>query len=274
MSIVDRFKAAGLELEVADTPLRDVGNSDVFQMDVAVRGRRKGSAGREVFRIWPGHPDNRLEVVGLDRGEQQLVLMVHEPSRPMVHRERIRGRLNGRDPSELLPTSPKTELVSATDDTIVFRQWTADQKRHYLCGVDERQLFIAQLPGGHSTVRDAHDALKPETLAAAAHGSALRQGEWFFVEASAAELDMIRENSLLIQKKAPVGRGGGRPHVADEAISLEGGRRYVRGAVRHPDHRTLHLPAWHRVHLNRESRGSSSPSTSGLLLPSGILWID
>jgi hypothetical protein len=27
---------------------------------------------------------------------------------------------------------------------------------------------------------------------------------------------------------------------------------YARGKVRHPDHKTIHLDGWHRVHLNRE----------------------
>ena len=27
---------------------------------------------------------------------------------------------------------------------------------------------------------------------------------------------------------------------------------YARGAVRHPDHKTIHLDGWHRVYMNRE----------------------
>jgi hypothetical protein len=27
---------------------------------------------------------------------------------------------------------------------------------------------------------------------------------------------------------------------------------YVRGAVRHPDHKTVELDGWHRVYMNRE----------------------
>jgi hypothetical protein len=88
MELVKRFAAAGLELELTERPIRIVRNVDVFQMDVAIRGRRKGSPGREVFQIWPGHKYNRLQLVGLDRDEEQLVLMVHEPSRTLVRRER------------------------------------------------------------------------------------------------------------------------------------------------------------------------------------------
>jgi hypothetical protein len=27
---------------------------------------------------------------------------------------------------------------------------------------------------------------------------------------------------------------------------------HARGSVRHPDHKTIHLDGWHRVHMNRE----------------------
>jgi hypothetical protein len=32
---------------------------------------------------------------------------------------------------------------------------------------------------------------------------------------------------------------------------------HVRGAVRHPDHATLHLRDWHRVFINNENRPDS-----------------
>jgi len=33
---------------------------------------------------------------------------------------------------------------------------------------------------------------------------------------------------------------------------------YARGAVRHPDHKTIHLPGWHRVCMNTEGRSKAS----------------
>lgn len=35
------------------------------------------------------------------------------------------------------------------------------------------------------------------------------------------------------------------------------GEVYVRGAVRHPDHATIHLNGWHRVYINSEQRSDS-----------------
>jgi hypothetical protein len=33
---------------------------------------------------------------------------------------------------------------------------------------------------------------------------------------------------------------------------------YVRGAVRHPDHATISLREWHRVHMNTESQARAA----------------
>ena len=266
MSLVDRFRAANLDLEVVERPLQDVENDDVFQMDVAVRGRRKGSAGQEVFRIWQGHPGNRLHVVGLDKDERQLVLMVHEPKRSIVRRLPNRTRQHNVNSHWINLRFPGAELVSVSDKTIVVRQNTPDDKRHYLCGRDERQLFIAQLPKGVSTVREAREALAPESLQQNDGKKIARQGEWFFVEATPDEVGQVKERLFLLERRVAVGPGGGRPHVVDEAVSLAfGSSRFVRGAVRHPDHRTIYLPTWHSVHLNREVRSSTADR---------VLWID
>lgn len=269
MSLVDRFDAANLELELADEPLRNVENADIFQMDVVVQGRRKGSSGREVFRIWPGRSDNRLEVVGFDKDQEQLVLMVHEPSRTIVRRERLRPHRSKMTPEIFKSRFPRATLISLDEKAVVFSQRTPDNKRHYLCGRDERQLFIAELQRGVSTVREAHSVLAPEHLPERKDARIVRQGEWFFVEATSDEVELIRENLFLLEHKVPVGPGGGRPHVVDEAVTISrGGARFVRGAVRHPDHRSIWLANWHSVHLNQEVR------TSSWALENRVLWID
>jgi len=280
MGLVDRFAVAGLELEIAGEPLRDVRNPEVFQMDVARRRRRRESTGREVFRIWPGHAGNRVEAVGLDAGERQLVLMVHEPSREVVVTVHVQGVIHdgNREPwihrtmNRYGVTRKQVEVTS--DRTLGVRRLTPDLKRHYLCGLDERQLFIAELPRAVSTVREAHRALAPTSLHAAAGRRVVRQGEWFFVEPTVQELEDVRTASHLVERKAPCGSGGGRPHVVDEAITVPRSKtRYVRGAVRHPDHRTLQLRGWHRVVLNRESRVERvTPETNAWM--GRILWVD
>jgi hypothetical protein len=120
----------------------------------------------------------------------------------------------------------------------------------------------------------------------------VRQGEWFFVPAR--EFDA---SGLLVHRHEPLRRGRGKPHFAEELVRTSGelvrfNRRFagglneeefralldrepnagrenwrmgtrkpiahVRGDVRHPDHRTVHLPGWHRVAPNTEDKAKAS----------------
>ena len=116
-----------------------------------------------------------------------------------------------------------------------------------------------------------------------------RQGEWFFVPVAAPMAP-----GLCIFRNEPLQRGlRSKPHICEELCRL-GGRQvyvvnlrvleekeylaakranpklyrgvrtmradaevYVRGYVRHPDHATIHLDGWHRVHINGEVSNSS-----------------
>ena len=112
----------------------------------------------------------------------------------------------------------------------------------------------------------------------------IRQGEWFFVPAP-----QVRVELLLVLRNEPIARGGGKPHVCEELYRFggetvyvspgapngltdeqyralsEGARSrwnwrvmrrnpkvYVRGRVRHPDHKTVVLDGWHEVLSNTE----------------------
>jgi hypothetical protein len=113
----------------------------------------------------------------------------------------------------------------------------------------------------------------------------IRQGEWFFVPAPAVRLEL-----LLVLRNEPIARGGGKPHVCEELYRFGGetvyvspgapsgltdeqykalseGERsrwnwrvmrrnpkvYVRGRVRHSDHKTVTLDGWHEVLSNTEN---------------------
>lgn len=113
----------------------------------------------------------------------------------------------------------------------------------------------------------------------------IRQGEWFFVPAE------VTADPKRIFRNEPLRRGGGKPHVCQE-LYREGGetvyvnrqhpngltqaeysrlsekvrtqpgwnkmvrnpRAFVRGTVRHSDHKTIHLEGWHEVLMNTETR--------------------
>ena len=113
----------------------------------------------------------------------------------------------------------------------------------------------------------------------------IRQGEWFFIPAPDAEVE-----KFLVLRNEPIARGGGKPHVCEELYrfggetvyvsrgapngltdeqyrALSDGERsrwswrvmrrnpkvYVRGHVRHRDHKTVVLDGWHEVFSNTEN---------------------
>lgn len=115
----------------------------------------------------------------------------------------------------------------------------------------------------------------------------LRQGEWFFVP-----VPEISFRELMIFRNEPISRGRGKPHLCEELVRNGGEQVYVsnqyprgitsnehrklirrkpelanlrwvvqrrdpevfvRGRVRHPDHKTITLDGWHRVLMNTEN---------------------
>jgi hypothetical protein len=114
----------------------------------------------------------------------------------------------------------------------------------------------------------------------------VRQGEWFFLPRPKLQVD-----EFLILRNEPIRRGGGKPHLCQylyrtageavyvcraypnglteseyRAIPITERRRhswspmrrnaqvFVKGTVRHPDHKTIHLSGWHLVVMNTETR--------------------
>ena len=117
------------------------------------------------------------------------------------------------------------------------------QLDRFLCGHDEREWFVAAVPGGASSVRQAMDALQPEAVrqALASHQGLVtnkrysrknrafrRQGEWFFVP----------EPSLVVDRQArPAQRTaspwGGKPHLVEQLFRTGGETVYV--CSKHPN---------------------------------------
>jgi hypothetical protein len=258
LSLVKTFSRARLELELVRTPLAPA-NPEIFQMDVL---RRRG---RERFRLWKGAPDNLVRVTDADRGRRQLTLLVQEPARAFEERVFKRGRLE--PPGRM----SGAKLLRETAAHWVFERWTPSALRRYLCGMDESHLFIAEFRGG-TTVRDAHRRLKPDEVREAERsspGRILRQGEWFFVPLTRAEAHLlaaaVRGTPWIVRRRESLG-GNGRPHAAGEVVRL-GREVYARGEVRHPDHQTLLLDGWRRVHRNAEVHQAAFGSN-------GVFWID
>jgi len=126
-------------------------------------------------------------------------------------------------------------------------------RRHLLVGRDERQLFMCELPKPCTSVKQAHDVLRPKFLREAT----VRQGEWFFVPATPWEVSNVsralRGNHTVVRKSTAINHfipRAGKPHVVDELVPFGG--VFARGSVRHPDHKTIWLRDWHRVVKNLE----------------------
>jgi len=127
--------------------------------------------------------------------------------------------------------------------------------------------------------------VKPKDRFRRRNAAYVRQGEWFFVPAA---LEAEPEPSQ-VRHDEPLTRGRGKAHVMQYAFRLGGrlvyaNRRhptgisvarfhrlsdeerrsggwtqfvqdpevYAKGYVRHPDHATIYLATWHRVHMNTE----------------------
>jgi len=247
-SLTHPFAAVGLRLELPGRPLAPH-SPEIFQMDVA---RPRGG---ETFRLWKGHESNVIRVTDADKDRRQVVLLVQEP--PRAFEVAVRKRRRAVPPDEVRDL----RLVRETSVHWVFERWTPSAMRRFLCGMDERHLFIAQFDGGTS-VKDAHRKLKPQAVLEAdrsSPGRTLRQGEWFFVALAPDEsrflADRLRTVPYIVRRGDSLG-GNGRSHVADEVVRTDRERVYARGRVRHPDHQTLVLGEWRRVYRNAELRTS------------------
>jgi len=112
----------------------------------------------------------------------------------------------------------------------------------FLCGHDEREWFVAAVPGAVSTVNDAMESLKPIPVRRAQERARLngkerkrrknaafrRQGEWFFIPVD----DLNIEKSRLLRWE-PIARSGGKPHMVEELYRTGGELIYV--CQQHPN---------------------------------------
>ena len=138
----------------------------------------------------------------------------------------------------VLQSEPKQRhllmLVRKTDEK--------PQLDRFLCGHDEREWFVAAVPGGASSVRQAMDALQPREVRdalARSHVSSRkryarknrafrRQGEWFFVP----EPSFVADEKLVLRNE-PLRRGAGKPHMVEQLYRTGGETVHV--CTRHPN---------------------------------------
>ena len=125
---------------------------------------------------------------------------------------------------------------------LVRKSGAKPQLDRFLCGHDEREWFVAAVPGGASSVHQALDALQPKDVreALARHHvtsrqrytrknrAFRRQGEWFFVP----EPSFVADEKLILRNE-PLRRGGGKPHMVEQLFRSGGETVHV--CHRHPN---------------------------------------
>jgi len=249
------FNKAKLPIKVEKEPLRSrnmaVNNQDIFQMSIDTRGKKNR---QEYFRVFHGNKNNDVRVIDTDSGNQQVILLVSEPEREYSTRQWSREK----------------------NDWIFVKQKAPGYLRKYLCGFDEKHLFIAELPnnlGAVNKVKDAHRILKPEHVAKKERvtGRIKRQGEWFFIPVTHKEQKFIEANMNLIEKKDRIGGGWrGNAHIADILLRIRG-MEFVTGKISHIEHKTLRLHGWFSVARNAEARITGTQSA---YITNGVKWVD
>jgi hypothetical protein len=172
-----------------------------------------------------------------------------------------------------------------------------EARNKFLLGRDERHLFAAAVPGDNvHDVRTAIANLRPTEIG---DRKAIRQGEWFFVPNRSVD-----DQGAVIHRNEPLNRGGrSKPHICSQMMRRGGinvmvcqqyptgielaayqkliltnekaasfqwrsmtrdAEVYVRGEVRHRDHKTIDLDGWHRVYMNRERLARHAPQIAFL----------
>jgi hypothetical protein len=168
-----------------------------------------------------------------------------------------------------------------------------DERHWFVAAVPERAsassvqtAFEALKP---AAVRNRVEQLKvkPRKRNRRRNEAFIRQGEWFFVP-----VEWMRIDESWVLRNEPIARGGGKPHMCEELIRQVGELVYVstqhpnglteaqyrklisrkpklrnlgwvtqrrnpgvfvRGKVRHADHKTIVLDGWHQVLMNTET---------------------
>lgn len=192
--IESKFAAMGARLKVRELPTRQM-----------------------LGPVWMGrnsaHPDYAIDIRRDNNGEF-FEFRVHDILRDTLELTVLQAELKQR---HLLL------LVRKTGDK--------PQLDRFLCGHDEREWFVAAVPSGASSVRQAMDALQPGDVRDALarnHVSSRkrygrknrafrRQGEWFFVP----ELTLHVDEKLVLRNE-PLRRGNGKPHVVEELFRSGG----------------------------------------------------
>ncbi|HVJ84795.1 MAG TPA: hypothetical protein VM452_04075 [Caulifigura sp.] len=231
---------------------------DTSSWDIAIDIRKDGDG--EYFDIALGRNDAELSVMDVQPGLRHLLLMSR--------------------------TSRRSKFLCGHDE----RHWFVAAVPESAPVSNVKTAFEALKP---LQIRTAlvRKHVRPKDRNRRRNEAFLRQGEWFFVPA-----DDTYVPETLIFRNEPISRGRGKPHLCEELVRSGGEvvyvcsqyprgvtsniyrklmskkpelrsmkwviqRRnpevFVRGRVRHSDHKTIELNGWHRVFMNTENQAAA-----------------
>lgn len=255
--LANKFARMGARLKIADRPTRRRRMSGTISLDVQTD--RKG----EFFEILrQAGAEGEIAVLDVQPADQHLLLLVRE----------------GKD---------KSKFLCGHDE----RHWFVAGIPESAPVGTVRQAKEALKPAEVRTAQ-ARQGLKAKARGRRKNAAYVRQGEWFFLPVPGLTVD-----EKLILQEEPLSRGnGGKPHwaefcyrtggvtvyvctrypkgvtetqyksiLADNPKAKGWGWRtmrrnpgvYVKGRIRHPDHKTIVLHQWHRVVMNTEGQAKA-----------------
>jgi hypothetical protein len=252
-----KFSRIGARLKVTDRPSRRSRTSGALSLDVQADGK-----GEFFEMVRPPGSEVEVAVLDVQPADRHLLLLVRE----------------GKD---------KSKLLCGHDE----RHWFVAGIPEAAPVGTVRQAKEALKPAEVQSAQ-ARQRLKAKARSRRKNAAYVRQGEWFFLPVADVAVD-----EKLVLRNEPLARGnGGKPHWAEFCYRSGGEtvhvcsrypngvteaqyqkivagnskakgwgwrtmRRnpgvYVRGRVRHADHRTITLPGWHRVVMNTEGQSKA-----------------
>jgi hypothetical protein len=170
----------------------------------------------------------KVSVAPAQRASNDYAVDIQEDRRGEFFELRVPERLRDSLEVNVLQTDKRDRHL------LLFVRPAEGKAARFLCGHDEREWFVAAVPGGASTVAQAKEALKPLAIRARQNqlkvptrlrnrrknAAFRRQGEWFFVPAAAWGRDHINEKFILHNE--PLRRGAGKPHIVDQLYRVGG----------------------------------------------------
>jgi hypothetical protein len=272
--LIEKFERMGARLKLgvlrpAWRPAGERNDGDADRIAVDIRRDDKG----EYFdlRLPPGSK-TQVDVIDVRPSDRHLLLMAKPlPARPgvAVTWDRKQKFLCGYDErSWFVAAVPETAGASNVRTALAALKPSAVQ------AAEARQ----RVPSGQRNRRK--------------NRAFVRQGEWFFVP---ARTSLVVDERLVIRNEMLLRSSGGKPHVA-EFCFRSGGQTvyfgppehgvltpeeyeklvrhkphlkkafrqfrqnagvYVKGKVRHPDHKTITMHDWHEVQMNTETQAKA-----------------